>query len=88
LGCRTVLASWNHHSGNGRRQALQAQEFTSVSNDRPLPDGGFGMSFPYAKRIPSVQCDSALDRSPGIQGGTICPWTTGGRSIGDFFIFG
>jgi GNAT superfamily N-acetyltransferase len=51
LGCRTMLASWNQHSGDRRRQALQAQGFISVSDDQPLPDGGFGTSFPYAKRI-------------------------------------
>ena len=51
LECRTIIASWNPHSGDRRRQALQAQGFMTTSNNKPMPDGGFGMSFPYAKRI-------------------------------------
>jgi hypothetical protein len=51
LECRTVLVVWSPHSGERRRQSLLRQGFRSVSNEQPLPDGGFGMSFPYAKRI-------------------------------------
>jgi GNAT superfamily N-acetyltransferase len=54
LGCRTILGSWNQHSGEKRRQALLGQGFTNVSNGVALPDGGFGMSFPYAMRLGDV----------------------------------
>jgi GNAT superfamily N-acetyltransferase len=65
LGCRTVLASWNHHSGDRRRQSLRAQGFTNVSNDRPIPDGAFGMSFPYAKRTRVTQFGPAAELPVG-----------------------
>jgi GNAT superfamily N-acetyltransferase len=52
-GCSTILGVWNAHSGEKRRQSLENQSFVNVSNGQALPDGGFGESFPYAKRIDS-----------------------------------
>ena len=60
LGCSTILGSWNYHSGEKRRGALVKQGFINVSDGQPLPDGGFGMSFPYAKRMSVIPACASL----------------------------
>lgn len=54
FGCRTILASWNHHSGDRRRQALQAQGFTNVSNDQPIPDGALECLFRTLSKLVTI----------------------------------
>jgi GNAT superfamily N-acetyltransferase len=50
-GCRSMVVAWNPASGAGRRQAIQAQGFESLSNNEPVLDGKYGVSFPYGRRM-------------------------------------
>lgn len=51
LGCKTMLVTCNEHSGIQRRNAIQAQGFESITDDRAVADGKWGYSYPYAKSI-------------------------------------
>ena len=51
LGCKTMLVAWNEHSGIQRRNAIQAQEFESITDGKAVADGEWGYSYPYAKSI-------------------------------------
>lgn len=53
LGCNTILVVWNGHSGDRRRQAIQAQGFSSVAVGEAVDDGVWGNSYPYAKCLDS-----------------------------------
>jgi GNAT superfamily N-acetyltransferase len=53
LGCKTMLVSWNEHSGIQRRNAILAQGFASITDDEAVADGEWGASYPYTKSIGS-----------------------------------
>lgn len=61
LGCNTMLVIWNEHSNIQRRNAIDAQGFTSLNNGKAVADGEWGYSYPFARWLSN---DSINEREP------------------------
>jgi GNAT superfamily N-acetyltransferase len=58
-GCKSMIVVWNPASHEGRRSALIARGFHSLSDNRPIQDGEFGVSYPFGKSL--IPGNGAID---------------------------
>ena len=51
MGCKSMICNWTPMSGLHRKRQLLQLGFSSIDNETPHEDGGFGASFIYWKAL-------------------------------------